>query len=270
MLCLIPELMTLEPQGDPTQPIQQALPAVFRFLDLSGVFFNGILGGRLAREKRFDFVGFVVLGMLSGMGGGIVRDVMLNAGPPIALTDRYYLIMALLGALIAWLWRFDGKWSRRTLVTFDALVLGCWAATGTSKALGLGFAVIPSILMGVTTAIGGGMIRDISAGNVPAVFGGNSLYATPALCAACLDAGLFQAGYPLWGMLASTVLGSTFTILASWRRWVLPEARSWTVSMTHRQWRLHQRKKRLERDSRRLWEMPDTGAEDEENASTCG
>ena len=187
--------MTLEPQGDPTQPIQQALPAVFRFLDLSGVFFNGILGGRLAREKRFDFVGFVVLGMLSGMGGGIVRDVMLNAGPPIALTDRYYLIMALLGALIAWLWRFDGKWSRRTLVTFDALVLGCWAATGTSKALGLGFAVIPSILMGVTTAIGGGMIRDISAGNVPAVFGGNSLYATPALCAACLDAGLFQAGH---------------------------------------------------------------------------
>ena len=49
MLCLIPELMTLEPQGDPTQPIQQALPAVFRFLDLSGVFFNGIQGGRLAR-----------------------------------------------------------------------------------------------------------------------------------------------------------------------------------------------------------------------------
>lgn len=235
------------------------LPQVFRVLDITGVFLNGILGGRLARQKHFDLVGFGVLAVVSALGGGIIRDIMLNNAPPVALTDKFYLTMALAGALVAGLWKFDGKWSRRTLILFDALVLGIWAGTGTQKALSLGFDVIPSILMGVITAIGGGMVRDIAAGNVPMVFGGSSLYAIPALLAACADAAFYKLGYPLTGMVAATMVGSTLTILASWRRWILPETHEWTISMTRQQWKSAQRARRIARGdypdakTRKLW-----------------
>lgn len=235
------------------------LPQVFRVLDITGVFLNGILGGRLARQKHFDLVGFGVLAVVSALGGGIIRDIMLNNAPPVALTDKFYLTMALAGALVAGLWKFDGKWSRRTLILFDALVLGIWAGTGTQKALSLGFDVIPSILMGVITAIGGGMVRDIAAGNVPMVFGGSSLYAIPALLAACADAAFYKLGYPLTGMVAATMVGSTLTLLASWRRWILPETHEWTISMTRQQWKSAQRARRIARGdypdakTRKLW-----------------
>lgn len=228
---------------------EEILPDVFRILDVTGVFLNGILGGRLARQKHFDLVGFGVLAVISALGGGVIRDVMLNNAPPVALTDKYYLTMALAGAVVAGLWRFDGKWSRRTLILFDALVLGIWAGTGTQKALSLGFDLIPSLLMGVVTAIGGGMVRDIAAGNVPAVFGGNNLYAIPAILAACADALFFELGYPLTGMVAATLLGATLTTLASWRRWVLPQTHDWTISMTPRQWRAAQRARRANREN---------------------
>ncbi|MCI6585262.1 MAG: trimeric intracellular cation channel family protein [Mobiluncus porci] len=237
--------LLLNPANQPVTILSGALPEVFRFLDLTGVFLNGILGGRLARQKHFDIVGFGVLAVMSGLGGGIIRDVMLNNAPPVALTDKYYLTMAFAGAILAWLWKFDGKWSRRTLIVFDALVLGVWAATGTQKALGLGFAIIPAILMGVITAIGGGMVRDITAGNVPIVFGGHSLYAIPAVLAAALDALLFTLGYPLMGMLAATVVGSGITIMATWKRWVLPDLSDWSISMTPHQWREFQRARRI-------------------------
>lgn len=232
--------------GQPNPPeelLKNGLPELFRFLDLTGVFLNGILGGRLARQKGFDPVGFAVLAIMSALGGGIIRDVMLNNAPPVALTDRYYLTMAILGACLAWLWKFDGKWSRRALIVCDGLVLGVWAATGTQKALALGFAFIPSVLMGVITAIGGGMVRDVTAGNVPAVFGGSTLYAIPAVIASVLDAILFSSGYPLLGMLTATVVGSGITVMASWRRWMLPNRNDWSISMTPKQWRNFQKKR---------------------------
>lgn len=65
--------------------LNESLPDLFRVIDLTGVFLNGIIGGRLARQKGFDAVGFAVLALMSAMGGGILRDVMLQAGPPLCL-----------------------------------------------------------------------------------------------------------------------------------------------------------------------------------------
>lgn len=206
--------------------------AVFRVIDLTGVLLNGILGGKLAREKRFDAVGFMILAIMSAMGGGIVRDVMLQAGPPVALTDPFYIIVALIGASIAFLWRLDSRFWRVALIIADGIVLGSWAATGAMKTLSLGFAILPALLLGLTTAVGGGMIRDISAGKVPSVLGGNYLYATPALVSAGLMVLLYTLGYPLWGMITATLVGSSFTVLAHWRRWSLPEHSDWTIALT--------------------------------------
>ena len=159
-----------------------SLTDTFRLLDLCGVLLNGILGGLIARRKNFDLVGFVVLAMLTATAGGILRDVMIQAGPPFALTDPYYLYTA---------------------------------------CLGLG--VMPALLLGCLTAIGGSMIRDVAVGETPAVFGGNKLYAIPALIAAGTQVVAVKAGVAdAHAMLVSTVVGAGLCVLAYWRSWQLP------------------------------------------------
>lgn len=217
------------------EPLNTALPDLFRVIDLIGVLLNGVLGGRLARTKHFDAVGFSVLAVISALGGGMVRDVLLQVGPPVALTDPWYLATALVGAGIAMLWKLDSRPWRIALVIADGTVLGCWAATGALKTLSAGFGIMPALLLGIMTAVGGGMIRDVAAGNVPQVFGGNNLYATPALVSAAVMVTFSQAGLDMVGMLVATVVGSGFTVVAHRRRWQLPQNPEWTLSLTSSQ-----------------------------------
>ena len=159
--------------------LNNSLPEVFRAIDLMGVLLNGILGGKVARERNFDAVGFCILAIMTALAGGMIRDLLLTTrtGAPVAITDPYYLGFAIIGALIAMAFRMDSHAWSVLLVIADGMVLGCWSATGAIKTLDAGFAVMPAILLGIMTAIGGGMVRDISAGLVPRVFGGNNLYA---------------------------------------------------------------------------------------------
>jgi len=195
---------------------------VFDLVDLLGVLTNGILGGVVARQLRMDLVGFVVLAIVSGLGGGMLRDTLLQQGFPVALTNPAYLTSALAGALIAYLLVFDSKWTFRALFVADCLSVGCWAATGTVKALGAGLAWPPAILLGVVTAVGGGMIRDIAVGRLPAIFGGNTLYATSALLASALMALLSELGHPTWGMAGAIVLSAVVSVSARRFGWRLP------------------------------------------------
>ena len=205
--------------------VPDTLPETFRILDLSGVLLNGILGGLIARRKNFDLVGFVVLAILTATAGGILRDVMIQAGPPFALTDPYYLYTACAGALVAWWVPFTSRLAHRFLVVADAVVLGTWAATGAAKALDNGLGVMPALLLGCLTAVGGSMIRDVSVGETPAVFGGNKLYAVPALCAAGTAVCVVRGGLPeAYALLAATLVGASTCLMAYWRSWRLPVA----------------------------------------------
>ena len=89
------------------------LSEAIRFVDLAGVLGNAILGGIAARSARLDIVGFVILAILSGLGGGMIRDTLLQRGTPVALTDPYYLILAVVGAFIAFAIHFNGRWSKQ-------------------------------------------------------------------------------------------------------------------------------------------------------------
>ncbi|MGV0049964.1 trimeric intracellular cation channel family protein [Mycobacterium colombiense] len=82
---------------------------LFRAVDLTGVFGNALLGGVVARREELDAVGFAALAVLSGLGGGIIRDTLLQRGTPVALTDFAYLLTALAGAAIAFVFRVDGR-----------------------------------------------------------------------------------------------------------------------------------------------------------------
>ena len=164
----------------------------FRWLDLTGVLANAVLGGVIARSARLDVVGFATLAILSGLGGGIIRDTLLQHGTPIALTDYAYVLTALAGAAIAFLVKVEGRVWDRAWPLVDALALGCWAAAGAQKTLAFGLGWLPAVLLGTITAVGGGFVRDIVLRRVPGILGGNTLYATCALAASAVMVGLYR------------------------------------------------------------------------------
>ncbi|MGY4719069.1 trimeric intracellular cation channel family protein [Naumannella cuiyingiana] len=225
------------------------LVSVFRVIDLLGVLCNAIIGGSIARTLKFDPVGFAVLAIMSALAGGMLRDILLAAGPPVALIDPAYLITALAGAAFVFVLHVEGRPWRWALAAMDAVCLGAWAATGTVKALGLGHGPLTAIMLGLITAVGGGMLRDIAIGRVPAIFGGNTLYATAALLASLAVLATPAELRPTVGMIIATVVGAAITLLARWRRWQLPQPPGLTVELTTDQVRSLVR--RAQRDERR-------------------
>lgn len=203
------------------------LSDVFRAIDLTGVFANAILGGVVARAERFDPIGFGVVAILSGLGGGLIRDTLLQHGMPIALTDYAYVLTALGGAAIAFVMPIGGRVWERGFPLVDALALGCWAAAGAQKTLAVGLGWLPAILLGTITAVGGGMVRDVVLRRVPAIFGGNTLYATAAVLASAVMVGLYRTGHSSAGLIVTTAVGAMLVLLARWRGWRLPEPYGW-------------------------------------------
>jgi uncharacterized membrane protein YeiH len=204
--------------------VSGSFPELLRALDLTGVFANALLGGAVARRMRFDAIGFAALAIFSGLGGGIIRDTLLQRGTPVALTDFAYLVTALAGAAVAFAVPFEGRVWDRSFPFVDALALGCWAAVGAQKTLLLGLGWLPALLLGTVTAVGGGAVRDMCVGRIPTIFGGNTLYATCALLASAVMVGMQYAGLSESGPLVATLVGAVLCLLARWRRWVLPES----------------------------------------------
>jgi uncharacterized membrane protein YeiH len=198
------------------------LDALFRGIDLTGVLANAVLGGVLARQERLDPIGFAALATLSGLGGGLIRDTLLQHGPPIALQDYAYVLTAIAGAVIAFLLEVQGRFWDRIFPFVDAVSLGCWAATGAQRTLADGLGWLPAILLGTITAVGGGLVRDVVMRRVPGIFGGNTLYATSALVASGVMVACSVLGAPTVGLVVSTVTGAGLTLLARWRGWQLP------------------------------------------------
>lgn len=201
---------------------------VFRALDLTGVFANAMLGGMIARREKLDPVGFAVLAVLSGLGGGIIRDTLLQHGVPVALTDYTYVLTALAGAALTFLVRVEGVAWNKTWPLIDALALGCWASTGAEKTLGVGLGWLPAVLLGTITAVGGGATRDVVLRRVPAVLGGNTLYATCAAAASAVLVILSHLGHPTLGSLSALIIGTGLCLLSRWRGWILPGADVWS------------------------------------------
>jgi uncharacterized membrane protein YeiH len=201
---------------------------LFRALDLTGVFVNAMLGGVIARREKLDPVGFVVVAVLSGLGGGLIRDTLLQRGTPVALTDYPYVFTAFAAAALTYVVRIDGALWDRVWPVIDALALGCWAATGAEKTLGVGLGWVPAVLLGTITAVGGGATRDVLLRRVPAILGGNTLYATAAAAASGVLVILVYNGQRTLGSLSALVTGAGLCLIARRRGWILPGADAWS------------------------------------------
>lgn len=209
-------------------PEPLAVPDLIRVFDLLGVFANGLLGGAVARRFRLDVVGFAVLAMISALGGGAIRDVLLNLRP-VALTDLSYLTVALSAAVLAFVVPLEGRRWRRWFPWVDAVALGTWAVVGTEKALLYGVHWLPAVLLGVLTACGGGAVRDMMLGRVPTILQQSELYATAAFAGGLTLVIARELGPAPAASLAGVLVGGVLCLVARKRGWTLPVDTRWTA-----------------------------------------
>jgi len=191
---------------------------------LFGTFFFAISGCLLAASRGFDLVGSLLLGSLTGLGGGVIRDLIIGARPA-AFDQPINLVPPVLAALLVYLLARGVQRFRRTLLVFDAGGLALFCTTGTVTALNAGLNSISAVVLGVTTGVGGGLLRDVVANRVPQLFNPNDLYAVPAIIGAALVAVLWELDW--YSSLAGlAVAGFVFAFrVASLRfRWRIPHA----------------------------------------------
>jgi uncharacterized membrane protein YeiH len=161
------------------------------YVDLAAVGVGAFAGALFAIfNKRFDLIGVIAIAIMTGLGGGLIRDLFLGVGRPSALQDNNYIITVVAAVLTALLL---GRWyhSSRSLATkivtaLDSIAMGLFAVAGTYKALIFNAPVTVAILLGVITAVGGGVLRDVLARRTPAIFTGGPLYATATFIGASL------------------------------------------------------------------------------------
>jgi len=157
-------------------------------LDIFGTFVFAVSGAFRALKHELDLLGVMVLAVATGIGGGIIRDVLLGAAPPAAFRDETYILACLAGGLLVFFAarRIASRWD--CVMAADAMGLSVFAAIGAEKAANCGFGVIGVIAMAAITATGGGVIRDILVREIPAILKAD-FYATAALAGgACLVA----------------------------------------------------------------------------------
>ena len=163
--------------------VDEPLFVIPLWADLTAVGLGGIQGALFASgfrgQRRLDLLGVAIIGIVMGMGGGLIRDLLLNV-TPVTLQSNWYLLTATAAALIGML--LAGLFQRLNalIVGLDALVIGLFGAFGTSKALALGFPPVPAVFVGVCSAVGGGILRDMIMGLPVAIMHVGSLYAVAA------------------------------------------------------------------------------------------
>jgi uncharacterized membrane protein YeiH len=184
---------------------------VLTVLEFIGIVTFAASGALVAIRRGFDLVGLLALGSVTALGGGIVRDLVIADDVPVAFSDPTYIATALVASLATvGARRMLGRW-RRTMLTLDAAGLALFSVAGTATALEAGLDGFASALLGVVTAVGGGVIRDVLAGEPPLIFRSDStLYAIPASIGAASTAVFDAAG--LTG--AVTVATSTVAVFA--------------------------------------------------------
>ena len=191
--------------------------------DLLGIFVFAISGALVGVRKSLDVFGVLVLAGTTGLGGGFLRDVLIGATPPAALEDWRYLMAPVVAGLVTFAFHPAFHRMEPLVNVFDAFGLALFCVTGALKALEYDLPPLSAALMGMVTGIGGGMARDVLAGRVPAVFGGD-LYATPALAGSAIV--VVGVEYLDLGTVVVTLLGGgvclVWRLLAIWRRWQAP------------------------------------------------
>jgi uncharacterized membrane protein YeiH len=203
---------------------------VFSVVEFSGVAAGALAGALEARRNRtyhYDLIGVLGLAVITALGGGITRDVLIQEGPPLAFLDVRYLLVAIGAGIVALLFGFSASpHMSRFIWIADAASLGLFSVAGVSRALNAGLPVLAALILGLITAVGGGSLRDVLMGRTPRVFERGEPYAIAALLAVLV----FLAG-DRFGLdrsistAAGAVSGLVLKLLAARFHWKTPAVR---------------------------------------------
>lgn len=194
------------------------------YVELTAVAVGAVSGALHAQRRGFDLVGVAVIGLIGGLGGGLIRDILLGLGPVLALRSPVYLVTALVAAPLGIL--FGTLFGRLAgpIWLVDSLALGLFTVAGLQRAHAAGLGVLPSLLLGVITGVGGGVVRDVLCRETPVLLLPGTPY-TPAsvLAGIVYLAALRWLGFPPW-KAELLAIGAAFGLrsLGAWRAWRLP------------------------------------------------
>ncbi|MDN5844206.1 MAG: trimeric intracellular cation channel family protein [Alcaligenaceae bacterium] len=200
-------------------------PLLTHVLDLGGTFVFAISGATTATKRQMDIFGVMVLAFAAGNAGGITRDLLIGAVPPAAISNWIYLAVSVLAGLIVFRWNPIVAKLDHPVQWLDAVGLAFFAVAGTEKALAYGLDPIMAALLGMLTGIGGGMLRDVLANEIPAVLR-SDLYALAALACAVIVSVGHVLNYPSV-LLAAVGMTVCFVLrfMAIKYGWRLPAAK---------------------------------------------
>ncbi|MFP6562499.1 trimeric intracellular cation channel family protein [Paraburkholderia sp. B3] len=191
-------------------------------LDLIGTFAFAISGAVAARQRRLDLFGIIVVTFMVACGGGILRDVCIGAIPPAGLSNWAYLGVTLLAAVLTIAAYPQVRRLRHPVLFFDAIGLGLFAVAGAQKTWIWTDSAETAIALGMVSAVGGGVLRDILLSRVPAILE-REIYASAALLGASLQVGLTYLGWSsFWTPWVATIACVLLRLASLHYGWRLP------------------------------------------------
>ena len=168
---------------------------------------TGALSGALhASRRNLDVLGVIAVALCTGVGGGAIRDVMLNTGIPVFLVTSTLLLYALFAAALGALFASLVHRFTPILAVIDTFLIGVWVVIGVQKSLLVGLAPTAALFVGVVACIGGGLLRDILCRERPEVLSPSTFYAAAAVAGASAYLILAQVGAPVWASTTATIL----------------------------------------------------------------
>ncbi len=185
------------------------MPSLLTSFDLVGTFVFALSGALVAARKDFDVVGVFVLSLAAGLGGGAIRDVLINDLPPAAVENESYLVAVLAAATVAYVIPERIERINYSVRYLDALGLGFFAVVGSQKAVDADLGFIAALLVGVIAAAGGGVIRDLLASTTPLLLH-QDIYALAALLGSVAFLAASEFGLPY---APAAILGVAATFL---------------------------------------------------------
>jgi len=224
---VLPSGVTTSAPGAAAQGVAVTVPPAWELL---AVFAGALSGGLAAVRHKFDLVGIITLAIVTGLGGGIIRDLLLQRYGIAAFQDNRYLFVALVAAALVFFFSEFARKMRRPLLYVDAVSLGLFVVVGADKALRADLTILPAVMLGVITATGGSVVRDLLSDEVPTLLRPGQLYALAAMVgsAAFVLATAWLGVVKEFAALFAIVLAVGLRFLAMWRGWETPLARDYS------------------------------------------
>lgn len=200
------------------------MDTLFLVIDILGTVVFAISGFLAGYDKKLDFFGGTITALVTAIGGGTLRDVLLGNTPVGWLSNAPILIAIFGGIFLALVFKKYLAKLRKTLLLFDTLGISLFTVLGTQISLSMDITPVAAILLGTSSAVAGGLIRDTLCNEIPLVFKGNLFYATPCILGGVVYWALLATGFDTeWSAIAAMSLIFMIRLLAVKYKWKIPE-----------------------------------------------